>query len=239
MADRGKRYQQAAAQLERERLYSPDEAIRLVKENATAKFDETIEIHVRLGIDPRHADQQVRAVATLPAGSGKPVRILVFAQGDAAREAEEAGADYVGSDELIRRIEGDWLEFDVAIATPDMMGKVGRLGRILGRRGLMPNPKSGTIVQGRDIASAIEEIRKGKVEFRNDRTGLLHIPIGKASFSEEQLKQNFAAVMDAILRNKPSGAKGIFVRSVTLTSTMGPGVPVDVQEAQAQAQAAA
>lgn len=239
MARRGKRYQQAASLINREQLYSPDEAIRLVKQIASTKFDETVEVHVRLGIDPRHADQQVRSTATLPAGTGKNVRILVFAQGEAARLAEDAGADYVGSDDLVQRIEGEWLEFDVAIATPDMMGKVGRLGRILGRRGLMPNPRSGTIVQAQDIAGAIEEVRKGKVEFRNDRTGLLHVPIGKASFTEEQLTQNFGALMDAIQRNKPSGAKGIYVRSVSLTTTMGPGIPLDVPRALAQAQVVA
>ncbi len=240
MGDRGKRYQEAAGLVDRQKLYSPEEAIRLAKETAekTAKFDSTIEVHMRLGIDPRHADQQVRSVATLPAGTGKPVRILVFAQGDAARLAQEGGADYVGADDLIKQIEGEWTEFDVAIATPDMMGKVGRLGRILGRKGLMPNPKSGTIVQGQDLPRAIEEVRRGKVEFRNDRTGLLHVPIGKATFSEEQLQQNFFALMDAVQRNKPTGAKGIYVRSITLTSTMGPGIPVEVQAALAQAKAA-
>ena len=241
MAHRGKRYKEAAAMVESERLYPPDDAVRLVKETAekTANFDQTIELHVRLGIDPRHADQQVRTTATLPAGTGKVVRIAVFAQGDAARVAEQAGADYVGADDLIQRIaDQEWTEFDVAIATPDMMGKVGRLGRILGRKGLMPNPRSGTIAQAPDLPRAIQEVRGGRVEFRNDRSGLLHVPIGKASFSEEQIKANFAALMDAIQRNKPTGAKGVYVRSVTLTSTMGPGVHIDVGEAVAQAQAA-
>ncbi len=240
MAGRGKRYVEAAKLVDRQTLYSPEEAIRLVKQTAemTGKFDQTIEVHVRLGIDPRHADQQVRTTATMPAGTGRQVRILVFAQGDAARSAEQAGADYVGADDLVQKIEGEWLDFDVAMATPDMMGKVGKLGRILGRKGLMPNPKSGTIAQGPDLPRAIEEVRKGKVEFRNDRAGLLHVPIGKASFSEEQLQQNFGALMDAIQRNKPTGAKGVFVRSVTLASTMGPGVHVDVAQALAQAKAA-
>lgn len=230
MAHRGKRYQEAEKLVERDRLYSPDEAIALVKETAgkTASFDQTIEVHLRLGIDPRHADQQLRSTVTLPAGTGKPVRILVFAEGDAARLAEDAGADYVGADELIQRIQGEWTEFDVSIATPDMMGKVGRLGRILGRRGLMPNPRSGTIVQGPDIPRAIAEVRKGKVEFRNDRSGILHVPIGKASFTEEQLKQNFTALLDAIRQNRPSGQKGVYLRSLTLTSTMGPGIHVDL-----------
>ena len=237
MAQRGKNYRAASELIDREKLYGPDEAVQLLKQTAdkTAKFDQTIEVHARLGIDPRHADQQIRSTATLPAGTGKVVRILVFAQGDAARNAEEAGADFVGADDLIRQIEGEWMEFDVAIATPDMMGKVGRLGRILGRRGLMPNPRSGTIVQGPDLPRAIEEVRKGKVEFRNDRTGLLHVPIGKTSFSEEQIRENLAALMDAVQRNKPTGAKGVYVRSMTLTSTMGPGIPLDVSSTLALA----
>ncbi|MDP9383201.1 MAG: 50S ribosomal protein L1 [Chloroflexota bacterium] len=243
MAHRGKRYEEAAKLVDRERFYTPDEAIRLVKQTAemTAKFDPTVELHARLGIDPRHADQQVRNTATLPAGTGKPVRILVFAQGDAARIAEQAGAEYVGADDLIRQIEGEWTDFDVAMATPDMMGRVGRLGRILGRRGLMPNPRSGTIVQPQDLPRAIDEVRKGRVEFRNDRTGLLHVPIGKASFDEDKLRQNLTALVDAIQRNRPTGAKGVFVRGLTLTSTMGPGIPLDVASTLAlagQAQAA-
>lgn len=240
MAHKGKRYLQAAQLVDRTRFYSPEEAIALVKQTAqqTASFDQTIEVHMRLGIDPRHADQQVRSTVTLPSGTGKPVRILVFAQGDAARAAQDAGAEFVGADDLIQRIEGDWTDFDVAIATPDMMGRVGRLGRVLGRKGLMPNPKSGTIVQPQDLSRAIEEVRKGKVEFRNDRTGLLHVPVGKASFSEDELARNFGALIDAVQRNKPTGAKGIYVRSITLASTMGPGIPVDVSAALARAQAA-
>ncbi len=237
MAQRGKNYRAAAELVDREKLYGPGEAIQILKQTAekTAKFDQTIEVHARLGIDPRHADQQIRSTATLPAGTGKVVRILVFAQGDAARIAEQAGADYVGADDLIRQIEGEWMEFDVAIATPDMMGKVGKLGRILGRRGLMPNPRSGTIVQGPDLARVIEEVRKGKVEFRNDRTGLLHVPIGKTSFSAEQIRENLAALVDAVQRNKPTGAKGVYVRSMTLTSTMGPGIPLDISSTLALA----
>ena len=241
MPHRGKRYEEAAKLVDRDRFYTPDEAIDLVKRTAelTGKFDQTIELHAKLGIDPRHADQQIRTTATLPAGTGKPVRILVFAQGDAARIAQQAGADYVGADDLIRQIEGEWTDFDVAMATPDMMGRVGRLGRILGRRGLMPNPRSGTIVQGDDLPRAIDEVRKGRVEFRNDRTGLVHIPIGKASFSAEQLKDNLDAVLDSIQRNKPTGSKGIYVRTLTLASTMGPGIPLDVTAALAgHAQAA-
>ena len=241
MPHRGKRYEEAAKLVDRDRLYTPDEAIDLVKRTAelTGKFDQTIELHAKLGIDPRHADQQIRTTATLPAGTGKPVRILVFAQGDAARIAQQAGADYVGADDLIRQIEGEWTDFDVAMATPDMMGRVGRLGRILGRRGLMPNPRSGTIVQGDDLPRAIDEVRKGRVEFRNDRTGLVHIPIGKASFSAEQLKDNLDAVLDSIQRNKPTGSKGIYVRTLTLARTMGPGSPLDVTTALAgHAQAA-
>jgi large subunit ribosomal protein L1 len=230
----GKKYLEAAAKIDRNRAYSPDEAAQLVKDTSFTKFDATVEAHLRLGIDPRHADQQVRSTVSLPHGTGKQVRVAVFAQGDAARAAEQAGADIVGADDLIQRIEKEnFLDFDVAIATPDMMGKVGRLGRILGRRGLMPNPKSGTVVQPQDIARTISELRRGKVEFRNDKTGLLHVAIGKTSFSAEQIRDNFAALMDAIKAAKPSGAKGVYIKSVTLTSTMGPGIPVDVAAAQA------
>ncbi len=230
----GKKYLEAAAKVDRNRTYTPDEAAQLVKDTSFTNFDATVEAHLRLGIDPRHADQQVRSTVSLPHGTGKQVRVAVFAQGDAARAAEQAGADIVGADDLIQRIEKEnFLDFDVAIATPDMMGKVGRLGRILGRRGLMPNPKSGTVVQPQDIARAINELRRGKVEFRNDKTGLLHVAIGKTSFSAEQIRDNFAALMEAIKAAKPSGAKGVYIKSVTLTSTMGPGIPVDVAAAQA------
>lgn len=232
----GKKYTEAAAKVERDRQYTPDEASELVKETSFTKFDATIEAHLRLGIDPRHADQQVRSTVSLPHGTGSQVRVLVFAQGDAARAAEQAGADVVGADELIQRIEREnFLDFDVAVATPDLMGKVGRLGRVLGRRGLMPNPKSGTVVQPQDLGRAIAELRRGKVEFRNDKTGLLHVAIGKASFTPEQIRDNFGALMDAVKTAKPSGSKGVYIKSVTLTSTMGPGIPIDVAAAQTMA----
>ena len=235
----GKKYTEAAAKIDHDRQYSPDEAATLVKETSITTFDSTIEAHLRLGIDPRHADQQVRSTVSLPHGTGKQVRVLVFAQGDAARAAEQAGADFVGADELIQRVEKEsFLDFDVAVATPDLMGKVGRLGRILGRRGLMPNPKSGTVVQPQDIGRTIAELRRGKVEFRNDKTGLLHVAIGKASFTPEQIQDNFGALMDAVKASKPTGSKGVYIKSVTLTSTMGPGIPVDVSAAQNMAVAA-
>jgi large subunit ribosomal protein L1 len=231
----GKKYQAAASKVDRERDYSPDEAVQLVKDTSFTNFDATVEAHLRLGIDPRHADQQVRATVTLPHGTGKSVRVLVFAKGDAERVAREAGADYVGNNELIQRIaKEEWVDFDVAIATPDMMGDLGKagLGKILGRRGLMPNPKSGTVVQAADLPRVLGEVRRGKVEFRNDKTGLLHVVLGKVSFEPNQIRDNFAALMDAVKANKPSGAKGVYIKSVTLTSTMGPGVPVDATAAQ-------
>jgi len=231
----GKKYLAAAGKVDRTRTYSPEEATALVKETAYTTFDAAVEAHLRLGIDPRHADQQVRATVTLPHGTGKSVRVLVFAKGDAERIAREAGADYVGNAELIQQIAKDeWTDFDVAIATPDMMGDLGKagLGKILGRRGLMPNPKSGTVVQAADLPQVLSEVRRGKVEFRNDKTGLLHVVIGKVSFEPNQIRENFAALMDAVKANKPSGAKGVYLRSVTLTSTMGPGVPVDAVAAQ-------
>lgn len=232
----GKKYLEAASKIEEGRAYSPDEAVTLIKETSFTKFDATVEAHLRLGIDPRHADQQVRSTVSLPHGTGKRVRVLVFAKGDAERVALEAGADYAGGDELIQRIaKEEWTEFDVAIATPDVMGDLGRagLGKILGRKGLMPNPKSGTVVQAADLPRVLAEVRKGKVEFRNDKTGLLHVVLGKVSFPAEQIRDNFAALMDAVKAAKPAGGKGIYVRSVTLTSTMGPGVPVDIAAAQA------
>ena len=231
----GKKYRAAAGKVDRTQDYKPDEAVALVKETSYTNFDATVEAHFRLGIDPRHADQQVRSTVVLPHGTGKRVRVLVFAKGDAERIAREAGADYVGSDDLIQRIaKEEWVEFDVAIATPDVMGDLGRagLGKILGRRGLMPNPKSGTVVQAADLPRVLGEVRRRKVEFRNDKTGLLHVVIGKVSFPPEQIRDNFAALMDAVKAAKPSGAKGVYIRSVTLTSTMGPGVPVDVAAAQ-------
>ncbi len=224
----GKKYLQALEKFDRQALYTPEEAIRLVKEMASAKFDETVELHLRMGIDPRHSDQQIRTTVLLPYGLGKTVRVLVFAEGEAARIASEAGADYIADDELINKIANEgWVDFDVALAVPDSMRKIGRLGKVLGRRGLMPNPKGGTLVQPEDLPRAIEEARAGRVEFRNDKTANIHVPIGKVSFSVEQLAGNMAAVMDAIRRNKPSGAKGVYVKRVVLTSTMGPGVRVE------------
>lgn len=237
MPDHGKRYLEAVKLVDRAKAYPPAEAIGLVKETANAKFDETVELHIRTGLDPRHADQQLRGIALLPHGLGKTVRVLVFAQGEAVRAAEEAGADYVGGDELIKRIEDGWIDFDVAIATPDMMGRIGRLGRILGRRGLMPNPRSGTVVPMEDLPKAISDARKGRVEFRVDRTAIIHVPIGKASFPDEALLENMGTLMDAVVKGKPSGAKGQYLRSVTLASTMGPGVKVDVNAATAMAAA--
>ncbi|MCC6628274.1 MAG: 50S ribosomal protein L1 [Chloroflexi bacterium] len=229
MPKHGKRYRALAEQVDRDKFYSIDEAVGLLKQVATAKFNETIEVHLRLGIDPRHADQQVRSTAVLPHGSGKVVRVLVFAEGEAARLAREAGADYIGSDDLIAQIQGGWLEFDVTLATPDIMRKVSGLGRVLGRRGLMPNPKSGTLVpRAEDLPRVIQEVKGGRVEFRNDRTGLLHVGVGKISFSEDQIRDNVLALVDAVQRAKPSGAKGIYTRSITLTSTMAPGIRLDV-----------
>ncbi|MBC7224601.1 MAG: 50S ribosomal protein L1 [Anaerolineae bacterium] len=231
MPKRGRKYQEAAKLVERGKLYSPREALELVKKTAYGNFDGTVELHLRTGLDPRHADQQVRGVVGLPAGTGKKVRILVFAEGEAAKIAEEAGADYVGTDELIEKIQKEgWLDFDVAIAIPQVMGKVGRLGRILGPRGLMPNPKAGTVVQPDDLKRAIEEIRAGRIEYRVDRTGNLHIPIGKVSFTEDQLMANLAAVMEAVVRARPASLKGQYIRKAYLTSTMGPSVRVDVNE---------
>ncbi len=231
----GKNYTSALSKIEKGRTYEPAEAAQLVKDTSFAKFDSTIEAHLRLGIDPRHADQQVRTTVSLPNGTGKAVRVLVFAKGDAERIAREAGADYAGGDELIQRIaKEEWTDFDVAVATPDIMSDLGKagLGKILGRKGLMPNPKSGTVVQAADLPRAIGELRKGKVEFRNDKTGLLHVAIGKTSFTPEQILGNFSALMGAVKSAKPSGAKGIYIKSVTLTSTMGPGIPVDIAAAQ-------
>ena len=233
MSQHGKKYTEAAKMIDRTKDYSPVEGVDLLKKIAYTKFDETAEVHMHLGVDPRHADQQVRGTVLLPAGLGKEVRILVFAEGDGARLAEQAGADYVGLDDLIAKIQGGWLDFDMAIATPQVMGKVGRLGRILGTRGLMPNPKAGTIVQPDDLPRAIKEARQGRVEFKIDKTGNLHVPIGKVSFTEEQLLENLTALMDAVNRAKPSGAKGIYVRRVTLTSTMAPGIRLDVNQASA------
>jgi len=231
MPGNGKRYTEAAKSIDETTLYDPREAIRLVKQGAKAKFDETIEAAIRLGIDPKQADQQVRGTVALPAGTGKKVRVLVFAKGEKVKEAEAAGADYVGADEYIEKINGGWLDFDVAVATPDMMGTVGRLGRVLGPRGLMPNPKAGTVTF--DLAKAVKEIKAGKIEYRTEKAGILHVPIGKASFTEEQLLANFTALMEAVMRAKPASAKGQYLRSITFSSTMGPGAKVDPAKAEA------
>ncbi|HST88278.1 MAG TPA: 50S ribosomal protein L1 [Ktedonobacterales bacterium] len=231
MPQHGKKYREAAKLVEEEKLYQPDEALALLKKLNYVKFDPTVELHMQLGVDPRHADQMVRGTASLPAGSGKEVKVLVFAQGDKANEAEAAGADFVGLDDYIKQINEGWLGFDVAIATPDVMSKVASLGRRLGPRGLMPNPKTGTVTM--DITRAVREVKAGRVEFRVDKTSLIHIPIGKLSFSEEQLMQNLAASIDAIVRAKPSGAKGQYIKSVVVCSTMSPSVRLDVPTATA------
>lgn len=229
MAKRGKKYQQSSTLVERARAYPPQEAIELAKKAAFAQFDETLELHLRMGVDPRHADQQVRGIALLPHGLGKKTRILVFAQGEAAQIATEAGADYVGGDDMAKKIEEGWLDFDVAIAVPDMMGRVGKLGKILGRRGLMPNPKAGTVVPAADLPRVIGDARKGRVEFKLDRTSIIHLPLGKVSFEGDKLVENLAAVMDAIVKARPSGAKGQYVRSAYLATTMGPGIKLDLR----------
>ena len=215
--------------MDRAKAYSPEEAVELAKKLAHAKFDETVELHMRMGVDPRNANQQVRGVALLPHGLGKEVRVLVFAQGEASRIAEAAGADYVGGDDLAKKIEDGWLEFDMAIATPDMMSKVGKLGRVLGRKGLMPNPKSGTVVPAEDLPRAIEDARKGRIEFKLDRTAIIHVTLGKVSFEERKLMDNLAAVVEAVVKAKPSGAKGQYVRSAFLTTSMGPGIKLDLK----------
>ena len=229
MTKHGKRYTETYQQIDRTKAYSPEEAVDLAKKSATVKFDETVELHLRMGLDPRNASQQVRGVALLPHGLGKPVRVLVFAQGEAARTAENAGADYVGADDLAKKIEEGWLEFDTAIATPEMMSKVGKLGRVLGRRGLMPNPKSGTVVTAEDLPRVIEDARKGRVEFKLDRTAIIHLPLGKASFDNEKLMENLSAIIEAIVKAKPSGAKGQYIKSAFITTTMGPGIRLDLR----------
>ncbi len=230
MAKRGKRYLQLLSLIEKGKMYSPKEAVSLVKKLATAKFDETINLAVRLGVDPRHADQQVRGTVVLPYGTGKSKRVLVFAEGEKAQEAREAGADYVGGEELVKQIEGGWLDFDVAIATPDIMGTLkipSRLGKILGPRGLMPNPKTGTVTN--DIAKAVKEYKAGRVEFRTDRYGIVHVPIGKASFSEEALYKNLMTVLGVLLRLKPAAAKGQYFKSINISPSMGPSISIDTK----------
>lgn len=233
MAKHGKKYQAAAAKVDVNRAYTPAQALELARETSITKFDATVEVHIRLGVDPRHADQQVRDVVVLPHGLGKTVRVLVFAQGEGAALAREAGADYVADDdELINKIQGGWTDFDTAIATPDMMGKVGRLGRILGPRGLMPNPKAGTVVPAEDIPRVVREAKAGRVEFRVDKTANLHVPIGKVSFESKKLYENLAALMDAIKKARPPAAKGTYIKRVSVTTTMGPGIKVDPVQAQ-------
>jgi large subunit ribosomal protein L1 len=237
MPQHGKRYLEAAKAVDRTQAYAPAEAVALVKETSNVKFDATVEAHLRLGVDPRHADQMVRGTVVLPHGTGKVVRVAVFAQGDKAQEALRAGADEVGADDLVKKIESGWLEFDVALATPDLMGQVGRLGKILGRRGLMPNPKAGTITF--DLERAIKEVKAGRVEFKVDKGAIIHVGFGRASFSEEELLANLATLVDAVNRARPSGAKGQYLKGLTIASTMGPGVRVDVPALLAVAVAAA
>jgi large subunit ribosomal protein L1 len=225
---RGKNYRDKSALIEPARAYPPEEAVKLAKRCAYAKFDETVELHVRTMLDPRHAEQQLRGTALLPHGLGKPVRVLVIAEGEAARAAEEAGAEFVGADDMIKRIEEGWTDFDVALAQRELMGKVGRLGRILGPRGLMPNPRAGTVVDAANIAKAVADAKQGRVEFRLDRTSILHAPIGKTSFDEQQLLENLATLVSEVVKAKPSGAKGQFVKTMTLTTTMGPGIKLDL-----------
>jgi large subunit ribosomal protein L1 len=226
MAQHGKKYTEAAKKVERGHNYPPGEAVDLVKETVTVNFDPTVEAHIRLGVDPRHADQMVRGTVVLPHGTGRVVRVAVFAQGEKAQEALRAGADEVGGEDLVKKVEAGWLEFDVALATPDMMGMVGKLGRILGRRGLMPNPKSGTITF--DLERAIGEVKAGRVEFKVDKGAIIHVPVGKASFEREALIANLAVLLDAVSRAKPSGAKGTYLKGMTIASAMGPGVRVDL-----------
>ncbi|MGI6036836.1 MAG: 50S ribosomal protein L1 [Limnochordia bacterium] len=234
MAKRGKRYQEALKLIDEERSYTPAEALELVKKMASAKFDETVEVALKLGVDPRHADQQVRSTVILPHGTGKEVRVVVFAKGEKEKEAQEAGADFVGAEDLAEKIQNGWTDFDVAVATPDMMSVVGRLGRILGPRGLMPNPKAGTVTF--EVAKAIKDIKAGKVEFRVDKSAGLHVPIGKVSFEVDQLVDNFTALLDAIIKARPAAAKGAYLRRVAVSSTMGPGIKLNPQDVLAMVQ---
>jgi len=228
MPQHGKKYLDVAKQVDNDKFYDPAEGIALAKQAHFAKFDETVELHLRTGLDPRHADQQLRGTTLLPHGLGKTVRVLVFAEGDAARAAEEAGADFVGGDDLITRVAGGFTDFDVALSQRELMGKVGRLGRVLGPRGLMPNPRSGTVVEPQDMAKAVQDAQRGRVEFRLDKTAIIHVPIGKVSFEETALAENLANLIDAVMKAKPAGAKGVYIRSATLTSTMGPGIHLDL-----------
>jgi len=227
MPKHGRKYNEKSKLVDPDKLYTPDEAIKLAKETSFVKFDETVELHLRTGLDPRHADQQIRGTALLPHGLGRTVRVVVFAEGEAARLAQEAGADEVGGDELIKKVEGGYTDFDIAIAERSLMGKVGRLGRVLGPKGLMPNPRSGTVVEGDDMPKAVNEARQGRVEFRLDRTAIIHVPIGKVSFDEAALEENMGVLVSEIVKAKPSGGKGMFIKSITLTTTMGPGIRLD------------
>ena len=229
MTGHGKKYQEAAQVVDRTKVYPPQEAIELAKKSAHTRFDETVELHLRMGVDPRNAAQQVRGVVLLPHGLGKKIRVLVFAQGEAVKIAESAGADFVGGDEMVKKIEAGWLDFDTAIATPEIMSKVGKLGKILGRRGLMPNPKSGTVVPADDLPRVIEDARKGRVEFKLDRTAIIHVPLGKVSFENGMLMGNLSALVEAVVKAKPSGAKGQYVKTAVLTTTMGPGIKLDLK----------
>ncbi len=228
MAKHGKKYEEASKLIDQTKAYPPPEAVDLVKKTAFAKFDETVELHILTGVDPRNAQQQVRGVAAVPHGLGRTVRVLVFAKGEAETIAKEAKADFVGNDDVVKKVEEGWLDFDVAIATPDMMGRVGKLGKILGKRGLMPNPKSGTVVAPADLPRVINDVRKGRVEFKLDRAGIIHVPVGKASFEANKLLENLAAVVEAIVRAKPSSAKGQYIKTITLSTTMGPGIKLDL-----------
>jgi large subunit ribosomal protein L1 len=233
MKKHGKRYDEVAKLVDEDKLYPPVEGVDLVKKTSNVKFDSTIEVHMRMGLDVRHADQQVRGTADLPAGTGKTVRVVVFAEGDRARDAEQAGADFVGSDDLIKRVEDGWLDFDVALATPSMMPKVSKLGRVLGRRGLMPNPKSGTVTD--DVTRGIKDVKAGRIEFRTGKAPLIQVPIGKSSFEEKGLLDNLGSLVDAVVKAKPAGSKGSYIKSITLASTMGPGVKLDIPETVALA----
>ncbi len=231
MTKQGKSYRKSVEELDKTKTYSPQEAVGLVKSLAYAKFDETVELHLRMGVDPRNAAQQVRGVVLLPHGLGKKVRILVFAEGEAEKIAKEAGADYAGGDDLIKKIEGGWLEFDTTVATREMMGKVGKLGKILGRRGLMPNPKLGTVVAADELPRVIEDAGKGRVEFKLDRTAIIHVPVGKVGFDDDKLKENLMAMIEAVMKAKPSGLKGHYIKTAVLTSSMGPGIKLDLKTA--------
>jgi large subunit ribosomal protein L1 len=230
MPTKGRKYLEAAAKIDKAKLYGVDEAIALAKEIHPAKFDETVELHIKTGLDPRHAEQQIRGSTVLPHGLGKVLRVLVFTEGEPVGAAREAGADFVGSDDLIKQIEGGWTDFDVAIATREMMGKVGRLGRILGPRGLMPNPRSGTVVAGEDIAKTVQDAKQGRVEFRLDRLANIHVPLGKVSFDDQKIRDNMATLIEAVNAAKPRDAKGQYIRSATLTTTMGPGIHLDLAQ---------